>query len=72
MKKKVMAVMEVRCYYTKTHTHFLYLLDNNFLGHVIFKVEPGLRSLNKINSYYEAENGESGRSYKMQGILKLN
>lgn len=36
-------------------------------GHVIFKVESGLKSLNKIQSLYEAENGEEGRSFHMKG-----
>lgn len=36
-------------------------------GHVIFKIESGLKSLNKIQSLYEAENGEEGRSYHMKG-----
>ncbi|RNA25618.1 mitochondrial ribosome-associated GTPase 2 [Brachionus plicatilis] len=56
---------------------FMHLKGNEFAGpdggdggnggHVIFKIEPGLKSLNKIQSIYEAENGEEGRSFHMKG-----
>ena len=36
-------------------------------AHIIFKAEPGLKSLNKIKSMYNAEDGETGRSYNMKG-----
>jgi GTP-binding protein len=36
-------------------------------GHVIFKGQPGLKSLNTIRSVYKAESGENGRAYHMQG-----
>ena len=60
--------MEVRFLFFFTNRKQKLSLDFVFiLGHVIFKVEAGLKSLNKINSFYEAESGEPGRSYKMQG-----
>ncbi|CAF0776776.1 unnamed protein product [Brachionus calyciflorus] len=56
---------------------FMHLKGNEFAGpdggdggnggHVIFKIEPGLKSLNKIQSMYQAENGEEGQSYHMKG-----
>lgn len=36
-------------------------------GHVIFKVEPGLKSLNKLQSMYKADDGGLGQAYHMKG-----
>lgn len=36
-------------------------------GHVIFQVQPGIKSLNQIKAKYAAGNGEKGRSYHMTG-----
>ena len=36
-------------------------------GHVIFEIQPGLKSLNQIRAKYSAENGENGCGYHMRG-----
>lgn len=36
-------------------------------GHIIFKSDTNLKSLNKIKSKYEAQSGVGGRSFHMKG-----
>ena len=56
---------------------FMHVKGNEFAGpdgsdggngaHVIFRADKNLKSLNKINSIYSAEDGGPGRAYHMRG-----
>ncbi len=41
--------------------------DGGHGAHIIFKADSNLKSLNRINSIYTAENGENGRALNMRG-----